>query len=267
MQTNSNSKKLFNKKRYLIFISIVFFSILALSTTFCSKEPTPSPKKPPETEPQMGKIGKIIYDYLKSTFVGLGDKYPLDKDTIEKIEVIIKNILEKKQLEIIPTDMLTKSNCVEKKGYIMNFTEDKKIAVVLYNDFIKLEDANKIFSFISNPKKFLQGPNFYFEFNVSNRLKGNQMQNFKNLIEYLTENKEKIEAVITMGHTCDLGEDDYNLKLSIKRAQFLIDKLCHTKINLIAVGFSEYFPAVPNTSNENRAQNRRVEIVIVPKDN
>ncbi|MCX7698037.1 MAG: OmpA family protein [Candidatus Goldbacteria bacterium] len=256
------------RKSYLILITAIFFLTLALYTTSCSKKepPVPPPKQSKEEPDEpMGKIKGLIIKGLTAIFGEKGFKLVLDKDTIEKLNIIINNLKEKKQLDNISASMLTKKCFDKKKGYLMNFTEDKRIAVVLYYNFKNFDDANKIFSLVTNPKTILSGPIFYFDFNVSNKLSKNQMENLDKLNKLLTENKENIEAIITMGHTCDIGEDEYNLALSIKRAQFLTDKFCQMKINMIAIGFGEYFPAMPNINDENRAQNRRVEIIIVPK--
>nr|WP_294862102.1 OmpA family protein [uncultured Fluviicola sp.] len=67
------------------------------------------------------------------------------------------------------------------------------------------------------------------------------------------------------GHTDNIGSDSYNENLSEKRAitvrDYLISK--HVDSTKITVNYSgEYEPVVPNTSEENRALNRRVEMTI-----
>lgn len=58
-----------------------------------------------------------------------------------------------------------------------------------------------------------------------------------------------------------------NWHLSVERAVnagfYLIEKHGLAPARVSVVGFSEYHPLVPNTSNENRARNRRVDIVII----
>jgi len=77
--------------------------------------------------------------------------------------------------------------------------------------------------------------------------------------------------VQVVGHTCNLpiSSNKYpsNLDLSTARAatvwHFLVGK-CHiSPERLSASGYGEFRPAAPNTSEKNRAINRRVEIVIV----
>jgi OOP family OmpA-OmpF porin len=68
------------------------------------------------------------------------------------------------------------------------------------------------------------------------------------------------------GHTCDLGSDAHNLGLSQRRAVAIKALLLRAGIDgsrLITDGLGETKPAVPNTSEGNRAQNRRVELRLI----
>ena len=72
------------------------------------------------------------------------------------------------------------------------------------------------------------------------------------------------------GHTDDKGNDKYNLELSQARAesvrQYLIGKQVPAD-QLLAVGFGETQPIVPNTTDEGRGQNRRVEFNLIDQLN
>lgn len=67
------------------------------------------------------------------------------------------------------------------------------------------------------------------------------------------------------GHTCDLGSTAYNQGLSERRSsavkQYLVDSGIDAD-RIITVGRGELQPLVPNTSEEARSLNRRVELVI-----
>ncbi len=68
------------------------------------------------------------------------------------------------------------------------------------------------------------------------------------------------------GHTDDRGSEDYNLRLSQRRADAVVEALVQMGVErsrLRAVGFGESRPLVENTSEENRARNRRTEFVII----
>ena len=72
------------------------------------------------------------------------------------------------------------------------------------------------------------------------------------------------------GHTDDVGGAAVNRKLSQARAQSVLDYL-NGKYPVIDAarftvkGYGEDKPMVPNTSDESRAQNRRVEFTVLNK--
>jgi WD40 repeat protein len=67
-------------------------------------------------------------------------------------------------------------------------------------------------------------------------------------------------------HTCDIGTDSYNVLLSNRRAQSVVNYLFDNNIDatrLVAKGYGSGKPLMANTSEENRALNRRVEFKII----
>lgn len=76
--------------------------------------------------------------------------------------------------------------------------------------------------------------------------------------------KDKNLKIRVIGHTCDLGTEAYNLKLSEKRAhaahKYLLSKNV-AKDRIIVEWKGESSPSVPNVSEENRSKNRRVEVI------
>ncbi len=80
------------------------------------------------------------------------------------------------------------------------------------------------------------------------------------LVSFLKQNpKLSIEIA---GHTDDVGGDKENLELSRQRAQSVATYLAETGLSatrFTAVGYGETKPKVPNTSDENRRLNRRIE--------
>ena len=80
-------------------------------------------------------------------------------------------------------------------------------------------------------------------------------------IEDMTKYPKKT-ATFT-GHTDDIGPEDYNLALGLRRAQAVKDYMvkhgiAEERISIKSMGESQ--PVVPNNSPPNRALNRRVEI-------
>jgi outer membrane protein OmpA-like peptidoglycan-associated protein len=78
--------------------------------------------------------------------------------------------------------------------------------------------------------------------------------------------KLKIKSIIIEGHTDDIGGEEYNMKLSINRADAV--KKFYTNIGIesetiITKGCGKLKPKVPNINDENRRKNRRIEITII----
>jgi outer membrane protein OmpA-like peptidoglycan-associated protein len=80
--------------------------------------------------------------------------------------------------------------------------------------------------------------------------------------------KEFDKTVVDIaGHADSTGPDDKNLELSQRRASSVSSYLGAQGINpqrLIAVGYGETRPIASNDTPEGRAQNRRVEITLLP---
>jgi len=67
------------------------------------------------------------------------------------------------------------------------------------------------------------------------------------------------------GYTDNIGSDDYNQKLSEQRADGVRDYLVTQGVgqtNITAAGYGKNDPVADNSSNDGRAQNRRVELVV-----
>jgi outer membrane protein OmpA-like peptidoglycan-associated protein len=115
------------------------------------------------------------------------------------------------------------------------------------------------------PGKPILLKNIYFEFD-KDELMPRSFVELNKLLKILRENpKLNIEII---GHTDALGDDAYNLDLSRRRAQAVVDFLSKNKISkshLRARGEGEQKPIAPNDTDEGRAQNRRVEFIVLKK--
>ncbi len=104
-----------------------------------------------------------------------------------------------------------------------------------------------------------------FETN-SDRLTASSAGDLDKAAQTLTENPGV--HVIVAGHTDSMGNDQYNLDLSQKRAEmvkmYLVGKGVEAE-RLIARGFGETEPVASNDTPRGRAQNRRVELRILDK--
>ena len=102
----------------------------------------------------------------------------------------------------------------------------------------------------------------YFETN-SDVLKEESKKELDALAEILKLNNQiKIDV---QGHTDNVGAADYNMELSQKRAnavrQYLIEKGLDPS-RIIAKGYGQTKPVATNDTDEGKAQNRRVELLL-----
>ena len=82
----------------------------------------------------------------------------------------------------------------------------------------------------------------------------------KRVAKIIKENNLRVEIA---GHTDNVGEDNYNMSLSLRRAEavksFLVKQGCPSNLFEV-VGHGEAKPQTTNDTAEGRALNRRVEM-------
>lgn len=107
--------------------------------------------------------------------------------------------------------------------------------------------------------------NIYFDFDKSELRPASKTQ-LEQVFRFLEDNpKIKIQFD---GHTCSIGQADYNQQLSEERAlavnSYMVQQGIKSK-RLSSVGYGESVPDDNNLSRTGRAKNRRVEFVILEK--
>jgi outer membrane protein OmpA-like peptidoglycan-associated protein len=106
--------------------------------------------------------------------------------------------------------------------------------------------------------------NVFFDFDKA-ELKHQSKYELKRIINIL--NRLPNGEVLIEGHTDNLGNMNYNMELSKKRVQSVIEFLkkngLKQEIELIGQGMGDLQPIAENTSEKGRALNRRVEISVV----
>jgi peptidoglycan-associated lipoprotein len=120
-------------------------------------------------------------------------------------------------------------------------------------------------------KKKVRIPNVYFAFDKSNVIDFYQKE-IDSVVAVLTANPGY--SVEVQGHTDSKGTDEYNNKLSERRANevktFLVKKKKIAENRVVVKTFGETAPSVPNElpggedDPEGRARNRRVEFKVIP---
>jgi len=105
-------------------------------------------------------------------------------------------------------------------------------------------------------------PTIYFDLNKAVLLDEGKAELDK-LADQLNGSKEY--DIVIGGHTCNVGEENYNKGLSEKRAQAVVKYLLMKGVNNAYVGSNNYGednPAVDNNSRNNRKLNRRAEFEV-----
>jgi outer membrane protein OmpA-like peptidoglycan-associated protein len=108
-------------------------------------------------------------------------------------------------------------------------------------------------------------PNIFFEFAQSNLLPDSYSE-LNRLLVFLKKN-ETVKIEIS-GHTDNYGSNEYNQKLSINRAKAVYHYLIEQGIDSNRLSYKGYGmdkPLAPNDTEENRAKNRRTEILIIER--
>jgi outer membrane protein OmpA-like peptidoglycan-associated protein len=180
------------------------------------------------------------------------------------------DLTENKELGIAVSDEINgEFKIVLQKGKKYSFLAEKN-GFYAVSESIDLKDLNEYKEInrdlFLNPVEKGQSirlNNLFFEVNKS-VLMPESYAELDNLLKLLANQPElKIEI---NGHTDSDGSDELNLKLSDDRAKAVVTYLVSKGVKsdrLTAKGLGETKPAVPNTSPENKAINRRVEFKVL----
>ncbi|QQR98088.1 MAG: PD40 domain-containing protein [Sphingobacteriales bacterium] len=230
--------------------------------------------------------------FASSRIEGLGnlDIYEFDLPKLMQpqkttyVKVSIKNALTKLPLyaqyqiiDISSNEVINKGNTNYEGTFIACLSADKNYAIIVEKENFLLHTEN--FSFkegtIFHPYELIVNlqpiqknseivlKNIFYETNSAN-IEANSFAELDKLVEFLQKYKN-VKAEIS-GHTDNTGDKLYNQSLSQKRAQNVVDYLVQKGIDrnrLIAKGYADSMPLVPNISAENKAQNRRTVFKII----
>jgi len=116
-----------------------------------------------------------------------------------------------------------------------------------------------------NRVKVVMKDTVLFDFN-SSELKPEAKQILMRVAKTLNENPDTV--IVIVGYTDSTGNFDYNVKLSEKRAEAVRKELVLNGVDptrIVTFGCGPKHPIAPNDTEEGRALNRRVEILVYPK--
>jgi len=183
----------------------------------------------------------------------------------ERMDAIAKN-LSKKQIDKkrLYSDILTAKvpyDIIEilllDKETKQSLTKESKVK--LENEAINNKDNNITINY-NNKLSIIENILFAFDRFTTE----NYNENFKILSEYLKNNPTAIVEI--QGHTDSQGGEEYNMNLSIRRANFVKQKLIEKGVketSLTIKGFGETQPIAINTNRQSKKLNRRVEYKVI----
>lgn len=244
-EKDNKQRKLFSK-RNIILILVLFVIIFAGILFYLSYFTTNN-----KNSIQRGSIKDTIRNEVNALF-SPPDLPTLAPDALSSMKKIAS------QIDNNSSSITIYAN--QKKGIITIPTDNYNILFSTYNiDTLDKDTLSKIKMMIDSDTPAII---FHFNFDEYNKLSDGEqaLYNFKQIIE---KNKKGINKIVLLGHTCDIGPDNYNIGLSENRVQFIANKLIDTGSGIIAIACGAYYPAVPNINSKNRAQNRRVEAIIL----
>ncbi len=141
--------------------------------------------------------------------------------------------------------------------------------------FLGANKAQVIFRFGTEPSRLARALNLHkvlvFDYSENATFDMNKFALKPELMPLLTKQAALLNKyfptvpIYICGHTDKTGTEDYNLSLSLKRAQAVADFLAANKIvkgRLKIQGFGEVYPIASNENRNGRALNRRTEIVL-----
>lgn len=142
--------------------------------------------------------------------------------------------------------------------YVVNIVTEEEMVVAM--DHRPLSAGEMESGLISDGRVAIQDIQFAFD---SDAILPESSRSLETIAELLRDRPEL--NLLVVGHTDDMGNFDYNLRLSMRRAtavaQYLSERHGIAPQRLSSAGAGMMAPLASNRSEAGRAQNRRVELV------
>ncbi len=209
-----------------------------------------------------GHPGLGGFDIFKSTKIG--DSWQ-DWSEPENLGLVVNSVKDERFYYNSPYELVAyiASNRFSGNGhddiYKLNITPlpEEEVAEIIEEEPIQIFEEEAVIYELDN---------IFFDFDSADLTK-ESFPALDYLLEILLANPN--EVVEISGHTDNVGSSEYNLGLSERRAQAVVNYLVGKGIppeNLLSKGYGEEFPITSNETEENRAINRRVEMKLVTEE-
>ena len=185
-------------------------------------------------------------------------------EVVTTVETEVEKIVEKEVQVAAPVeDLKNVKDTIEENAHKSRFEE---LSLDYIPDIDRQVLINKVKAYLSEKLKQNLSVSFktvFFDYNKS-ELSILTIHELYTLIEFLKENPNtKVEVV---GNTDNVGSWSKNLTLSQQRAQQVYNFLVYNGISsdrMYYYGRSSAIPLAKNDTDENRAKNRRVEVILI----
>jgi len=156
-------------------------------------------------------------------------------------------------------------------GFSNEKFKNKKVRVKMIADENTTLTNVKDFDVERKEKLIFVKPELFEVQNILFKLASSQLEISEGSKKQLDELVKQLETapgfkIQIHGHTDDMGKEKYNLELSLKRANFIAEYVEAKGVDpsrLTVEGYGSDQPLAPNTTEQGRAANRRVEVKLV----
>jgi outer membrane protein OmpA-like peptidoglycan-associated protein len=212
----------------------------------------------------MGAVALAVVLYFILTSLKSDPETTTKQDEKQSVSPITKNVEDKKnqgeKKEVIRANANAQSSDLTALKEKSTASPAKRVTTKDTGDFGRKSTKTPLPSL---PARLQETLLFQFD---SYMLQPSGMEKLETLYKKI---KGRQGALIVEGHTCAIGSELYNQKLSKKRAEAAAGALKEWGLNpmlkIIIKSWGEKKPAAKNDSAEGRVRNRRVEILLKEK--
>ncbi len=190
-------------------------------------------------------------------FYNLGFYIPIGKKVQTKMPIKSEPVVVEKKPEPVVVQPKKIVKPEPKPIAVIEPKDDDNDGVLNKNDSCLSTPAGKVVNSNGCMKVVRLHVNFAYD---KYDIRDEYIPKIKEVVDFLNENKDY--SVALNGHTDSRGSQEYNLELSIKRANAVARELIKLGVNknrIMTKGYGEIEPIASNETEDGRALNRRVD--------